>query len=230
MLIKILLLLIFIRVIFNLIILVGILLSIIFAIPRMYRYFTKILYKFGLNVKQDGKIPNVPCIIVSNYCTKKFKTHLLSYMSHCTISDKLCIVVNDSMPNILSRIYNYDRIIYLSLGKSKNYDYLKISIKRILDKGYNVFVYIEDNDKTKVPYTIKSIKSGVFNIAKDLDVPIVPIVSDSYNWKNIFLPFPISYRIKIGSPIFVKNIKTDMDIVLNWMKKSLKLLSIQSTE
>jgi lysophospholipid acyltransferase (LPLAT)-like uncharacterized protein len=134
------------------------------------------------------------------------------------------------MPNILSRIYNYDRIIYLSLGKSKNYDYLKISIKRILDKGYNVFVYIEDNDKTKVPYTIKSIKSGVFNIAKDLDVPIVPIVSDSYNWKNIFLPFPISYRIKIGSPIFVKNIKTDMDIVLNWMKKSLKLLSIQSTE
>lgn len=198
--------------------------SLIFKLPGLYRFCANFFFKVGLQLEENfSDIPKNPCILMSNYSAK---TNILGYMAHMIIPHKFCLVLSNSNKNIVDRIYEKDKLIYVD-NKKGNYQKIKEEIKDKVEKGYYIFCYIEDIAPEKRPYKIKKLRSGIFNIAKELNIPIVPMVTDSIPTFYGLATFS-KFRIRIGEQISVKNTEKAMGNVLRWMQKNLNIMSIRA--
>jgi 1-acyl-sn-glycerol-3-phosphate acyltransferase len=203
-----------------------ILISFIFRIPKLFREANRIFFKYGFDFKENFKdLPNSPCIIVSNYCSKKFS--LMSYLAKTMIPVKYVLVTSDITGFFLRRVYEEDRLIFVPHGSRKNYNRVEKEIKEKLSQGYYIFSFVEDIGAERNFYKIKKIRSGMFRIAKNLNVPIVPVVIDTAFWCNCIFLNP-EHRMIFGEKIFVNDIEKDMENVLKWMQRKLNILSIKN--
>jgi 1-acyl-sn-glycerol-3-phosphate acyltransferase len=212
---------------------VCILLSIVFGMPSLYRFSARFLYRTCMNLEENFcDIPTTPCILVSNYSAKN---NILGYLANATIPVKISMIFSNAFTNTLSRVYVnilnrlYEKDALICISKQKghgNYQKLKDDIADRLAKNYYIFCYVEDLPSERRPYKIKKLRSGIFNIAKELSVPIVPIVTDSIPTLYGITTFS-KFRIVIGEPKIVENPKDTMKNVLMWMQKKLKVMSIR---
>lgn len=109
---------------------------------------------------------------------------------------------------------------YYPLNNSGNFDKLQKFINHTINKGFNVLVFVEEihtKEKRDI-WTIGRIKSGIFNIAYNLNIPVIPIFIAP-------MPFVIGWPIRkdhhiiAGSRMKIKNPQKSRDKIKGFFQK-----------
>ena len=200
---------------------VLVMISIVFSSPSLYRLSVRFYFDtFGVESNFD-KLPEPPYIIMSNYNSK---SNVLSYTAHLLFPHNPLLISSNVYKGFLDRIYKKGEILYVSSTK-RNYNDMRDKISQETKKGKSVFCYIEDMKNDKKNYSISELRSGIFSIAKELKIPIVPVVMDTLVPSDAVTMG--KFRIIVGDHRKVENVKTCMTDVLRWMKNKLDILKIR---
>lgn len=211
----------------------------IFKLPKIYRLGTRFLYRYGFNLKHNfHKLPDKPCIICSNYNSKP---NIVDFAANSLFPVKTVLIINNPYLEILvSRFYEKDRYIRME-KEQNNFGTLKNKIKKFIDNGYYVFVYVErhvqrnnylnnvsiQHDVNKTTFSITDLRKGMFKIAHELRVPIIPVVISSIPFEYPFTT-NINYEILLGDVQYVDDVEKTMKDVLCFMKKNLRRMKLHN--
>jgi hypothetical protein len=157
----------------------------------------KKLYKTcGLNIVTnfDKFKSRPPTILLANYCRDRVEN------SSCIlVPRKLAIMMQVGFKQVnMSEIIN--KPIYVH-GKG-TFEDITNKIKNAHEEGNDIFVYI--NSPSYFDY-ITRYKSGIFHIAKQLNISITPLSIDYINTNLGTIPTQ-NFCMKIGNPSFISNI------------------------
>jgi hypothetical protein len=132
----------------------------------VYKIFNK-----NLKLKLDfSKLPDKPTIIVCNYCTDR-----LENLACILIPKDIAILMRDT----LKKISKLHRLIKWPIyTKEKNsYENTKKEVCKNIKEGRSVFSYITKTPRLGPTY-IQNIRTGMFKLAKELNVPVTLIAID----------------------------------------------------
>lgn len=132
----------------------------------VYKIFNK-----NLKLKFDfSKLPDKPTIIVCNYCTDR-----LENLACILIPKDIAILMRDT----LKKISKLHRLIKWPIyTKEKNsYENTKKEVYKNIKEGRSVFSYITKTPRLGPTY-IQNIRTGMFKLAKELNVPVTLIAID----------------------------------------------------
>ena len=158
-----------------------------------YIYSPNLLLK--INFK---KLPTIPTIFVSNYCNDR-----LDNLSCVLIPKDIAILMKGglSRTTILQKLVKWP-----ILTKEKNcYENTKNIIIEHLNDGRSIFAYVTKYP-LDVPNTIQTIRSGMFRIAKELNIPITLIAFDFVETKFHEIQKQ-NFHIEIGDTFKVDSIQ-----------------------
>ena len=186
-------------------------------------YNTRFLYNKLLHPKFLGnKLPEKPTIILSNY-----PSTYVEYLANHLLSDKMCILLYGGsvlQSRIINYFYSKDKILFV--GKGNQFDETQKKVRDKLAEGYSVIVYPEKNFfYRKNKYDITTFHSGIFNIAKNIDATITPIVIDHIN-HNIGIVLNNNFKIYIDTTRKIDNVQLEIDNVTKLFTRKLKKFSI----
>jgi 1-acyl-sn-glycerol-3-phosphate acyltransferase len=184
-----------------------------------YKTISKIIFKRTLNLASKK-----PTILISNY-----PSDYLEYFIPGLFEQNVCIVVFKGAKKRLDNIFR-EKIIYIDLNTKNNFETLKKDIQDRVKKGYSIYVYPEKiYYERKNIYTLQKFKSGIFHIAKMLNLTITPVICDhsenNFGFNNYSSE---KYKIKILPSFEIKNVEQDMEKCFNIMRRSLKHLSYKN--
>jgi 1-acyl-sn-glycerol-3-phosphate acyltransferase len=189
---------------------------------KTYRMTSLAIYKNYLNLRMNNDyIPKKPTIYVANY-----PANYIEYLTHGLFCDKLCIVVHAPAIRFLKFIYGNNHTIPVNLVDTGSFDKVQNQVKKKIEDGYSIFSYPErDFRKRKHIYELCELRSGMFNIAKNLDITITPVCIDHID--HIYgIVSDYYFNIKIGETFNVTDIKKDMLRVEKFLKTELKKMKI----
>lgn len=186
---------------------------------KTYRVTALNLFHNYLNLKMDtSKLSLAPTIYMANY-----PANYVEYLTHGLFCDKLCIVAVGSAVSILKYIYGSEHTIAVNKG---SFQKVKSQIKNKIKEGYSIFTYLEKNFcNRKDQYQVSEIRSGMFTIAKDLEINITPVCIDHLHHTMGFVNNNY-FQIKIMDSFKVLNVKEAMIIVKTFLQKELKKMKI----
>lgn len=165
-------------------------------------------------------IPQENTIWLLNYPQKNW----IEYYNQSLLPQNYIFVANQKFGRILKNYYPSDRIHTIDFSKKNNYQNLKNHIKHLLNQT-NVCLYFDTkvNYKglKKNTYQLQTPRLGIFNIAKELNVKITPIVMDHLYISNGLIP-PQNYQIYVGKSRFI-NSQSDIEDTIAFFKKKLNL-------
>lgn len=165
---------------------------------------------FRLHTELD-KIPDEPCIIVSNYCKDRIEN-----MAYLLLPGNVAITIGRGPRTIhLCKMVKWT----LYTEKSGNYQKTKEQTMGHILQGNHVFCYITRVNFME-PNQFISMRSGMFNIAKELNVMIVPVLFDYVDSYMGYIPYQ-NFRLIAGEPFKVNNVRQDMKKVLNFFKEKM---------
>ena len=175
---------------------------------------TTVLKKHFIFSHNFWKLPEYPTIIVSNYIYDRAEN-----ITCITIPKSLAIIIADNF----AALTHVDSVINNCIIKKKSNDYnnIKKNIAKAITDGHSVFAYITKPSHNR---NIGKIRSGMFSIAKELGIPITPIVFDYIYSIYGYIPSQ-KYRIRVGDTFLVNNIEKDMEKVGNFFSETIKKLS-----
>lgn len=178
---------------------------------KNYDFFRK-ASRMIFTITNPEKLPKTPSIIVANYPTD-FTEYLLSGSLDC----KTVLLIFKGGAKFVIPSMGKERVISVDLDKKNNFGLLKEEIKKKVKEGYNIFAYPErDYHLRKNPYRLQNFRTGIFFIAKDLNLPIVPIV---YSHIDSVVRFPRS-TVYIMDPITVEDVQ-DIEKIKRRMENKL---------
>jgi hypothetical protein len=162
-------------------------------------------------------IPRRPTIWIINYPQK----NIIEYCTQLLLPQRYVIFVSKKSKKSIGFFYDSDRVITIDTIKKGNYETVKRQVDHIINKRkMNVLFYfdpkIEYKGVKRRIYTLNTPRSGVFSIAKELNVPITPIVIDRIYIHNGIIPYQ-NFRITVGKS---KKVTTQNDFV-EFFKKTL---------
>ena len=187
----------------------------IFGNYDIYKSIGKIIFKRTLSISSK-----TPTIIISNY-----PSDYLEYLIPGLFTNDTCIVAFKGAKKILENVFK-EKIIYIDLDSKNNFEIFQKEIKDKIDKGYNIYVYPEKTYyQRKDVYDLQNFKSGIFHIAKKLNLTITPIICDHSENNFGFSNYSEEkYKIKILESFKIKNVKEDIEKCFKIMKRKLKHL------
>ena len=161
-------------------------------------------------------LPLCPTIIVSNYCYDR-------------LENIFCIVIPKDIAIVMGRLMitagKLDRIVQNCIViKKHQYQMIKEEIFRYNRKGVSSFAYITDCHHKSGLYT-NPVRTGMFRIAKELNIPITPIAFDYIQSYYGIIPYQ-NYEIKVGDTFSVSDIEIDTRMVQKFFNSSLKSFRI----
>lgn len=162
-------------------------------------------------------IPNKPTIFLSNY-----PRNYIEYFIPMLLGNKICILTNNHSTKISSYFYGYEHIIKVEKGKF--YD-LQGKIRSKMNSGYHIFAYIEKDHSKKKKNDLTKVRSGMFSIAKNLNVTITPITCDHI--EHILGILNTAFKINIGKTRYVKDVKKEMEKTSIFFTKNLRRMRIK---
>lgn len=197
---------------------VGLLVIITGGYFQMFRYVSIVLYKMNFGLKMNEKdIPCKPTIIMANY-----PINYVEYLTQGLFGSKVCLLVHEPAIKVLKYIHGEEHLVCVNKGE---FDQLQQRVKEKLDSGYHIFCYIErDYYNRKHDYQITELRSGMFTIAKNLEVTITPVVIDHIK-HTCGIDEDIPFQIKIGRTQTVDNVKEVMNKVRDFYSKNLRKMS-----
>jgi hypothetical protein len=178
-----------------------------------------------MNLKLQGyELPEKPTIYLCNY-----PANFVEYQVNTLLHRNVCIIAygkNDIETTRNKRIVGDDRIITISKGKD-NFDEAERAIKEKMEKGYHIVAYVEKNfQKRSHCYSIDRLSTGMFHIAKKLDVTITPVVIDHID-HTIGIPHSNTFNIYIGKTEKILNHEIKIQEVTKLFKRQLRKFSIK---
>ena len=158
-------------------------------------------YSFGnvLKLKKDfSKLPTIPTIFVCNYCHDRIEN-----LACILIPKDIAIMMRDG----LKKTAKLDKLVQWPIftKEKNNYEYTKEEILKHVKEGRSVLSYITKYPRLRPNY-IQSIRSGLFNISKELNIPITLLAIDYVDIKYGIINNQ-NFNIVIGDTFIVENVK-----------------------
>ena len=155
---------------------------------------------YELFVENQEIIPNSPVIFASSH--QDFNDHfniVLSIPSHTIILN------SNKVPNVVKLAMNLNGIEYVDRENSQDKFCSKINLMRYLANGKSIVVFPEGTFNCSPNKLILPIHGGVIDMAKKMQVPIVPVVQE-YIYDNSKLDGKnrvVSCTVRFGMPLYV---------------------------
>ena len=158
-------------------------------------------YSFGnvLKLKKDfSKLPTIPTIFVCNYCHDRIEN-----LACILIPKDIAIMMRDG----LKKTAKLDKLVQWPIftKEKNNYEYTKEEILKHVKEGRSVLSYITKYPRLRPNY-IQNIRSGLFNISKELNIPITLLAIDYVDIKYGIINNQ-NFNIVIGDTFIVENVK-----------------------
>jgi len=145
-----------------------------------------------------GKLPDKPSIIVCNYVWDRFEN-----LASIIIPRNLAIVIANDF--IMKSKLNYLVKHFILRNENGNsYERMKLEIKNHIDNDRYVFVYV-----SKAACYISKLRSGMFRIAKELNIPITPLAVDYIDSYYGVIPYQ-NFYMYVGETFYVDDVDSDM--------------------
>ena len=198
---------------------IGVLLTICGGRYKTLRILSLIIFNIELDTQINiSNIPKNPTIFITNY-----PSNYIEYLIPMFLGDKVCLLVRDHAVKTIKYLYGIDNIIGVEKGK---FDKLQKQIKEKMDQGYHIYSYVErDFYNRKNMYNITELRSGMFSIAKNINVTITTIVSDHV--EHIGGIINNNFKIIIGKTKYVKNVSKEMENTSKFFRKNLRNMSFK---
>jgi len=159
----------------------------------------KYIYSPILNLKTNfKKLPNRPTIFLANYCNDRFEN-----LSCILIPKNMAILMRDGLKNTtkLHKLIKWP----IFTSEKNNYENTKKEIIKHINEGRSIFAYITKYPEN-VPNIINKVRSGMFSLAKELDIPITLVAIDYIDTKLCNIERQ-NFHIDIGDTFNVIDIR-----------------------
>lgn len=157
------------------------------------------IYSPILKIKTNfKKLPSFPTIIVCNYCNDR-----LENLSCILIPKNMAIMMRDGLKKT-AKLHKLVKWPIFTQEKN-SYDNTKKEIIKHITEGRSIFSYITKYPRN-IPNYIPKIRSGMFSIAKELDLPITLVAIDYIDIKFNIIQEQ-NFHIEIGDTFKVDNIQ-----------------------
>lgn len=169
-----------------------------------------------INVKMStNNLPDRPTIMLCNYAYNQ-------------IENIFCITIPVKMSVIMQKFFKhfigFGSIIKRPIYTEKNcYNFLKEEIPKHIAIGSSVFAYVTNIPYMgKKPYEIYKVKTGMFRLAKELDIPVTLVCID-YIFRTFdgYIP-PQDFHIHIGDTFKVEDIRYSAKRSKTFFRNTLK--------
>lgn len=167
----------------------------------------------GFHLKDNfDAFPDFPCILIANYCRSRAENPLSMLLPR-----RMGLLMQDGFEkHNLHKII--DKAIYVRGHGKGNFQIIKDKVKESIDEGRDVFAYI--NSPSYYNY-IGKMKSGLFQIAIDYQIPILPVAFDIIDTVVGIVPNQ-NMCIKIGKSFIPRDIYSGKYNVRNFFNETLK--------
>lgn len=164
-------------------------------------------------IENFTELPKTPSILVLNYSQDKMETLVFKLIP------VKCVPIMAGWSSIKNIIENYTgNVIFRPYNKRENmFNTIKTEIQKYIEKKFYIFTYISIPSKH---FGLSKLRSGIFRIAKDLNVPITPICVDYIQNNFGYIPYQ-NFRIKVGETFYIQDIQQSMNRTRNFYKKNL---------
>ena len=159
-----------------------------------------------------SKLTDKPSLIVCNYCTDRFENPAIILIPKNIVVLARDIVLKYSKLNKLLKWV-------IVIKKENSYENTKKEIMKHVNEGRSVVSYIT-KDPYLGPLDIRGIRSGIFKIAKELDIPVTPIAIDYIDNTYGSIKYQ-NFHIEAASSFKVDNIKDSMYETKKFYKESM---------
>lgn len=163
------------------------------------RDIVKKIYLPHLKIKTNfNKLPNKPTIMICNYCNDR-----LENLACILIPKDMAIMMRDGLKKTtkLHKLVKWP----IFTGEKNNYENTKKEMIEHINSGRSIFTYVTKYPRD-IPNFITKIRTGVFSIAKELDIPITLVAIDYIDIKYNIIPDQ-NFQIEIGDTFKVDNIQ-----------------------
>lgn len=155
---------------------------------------------YDLFIENKSVIPNGPVIYASSH--QDFNDHFNVVLS---IPTHTIILNSSNVPSIIKLVMGIHGIEYVDRNDLQSRFESKIHLMEYLSKGKSIVIFPEATYNCSPNKLILPLHSGVIDIAKKMQVPIVPLVQE-YNFDNSRLDGKNrvkSCTVRFGMPIYV---------------------------
>lgn len=153
------------------------------------------------NLKISGNIPDEPTIYVANY-----PCNFIECFTSVLIPQDIAVVMGDNIMTRSTWSLVLSDVIYRKKKYGKSYKDVKKQIIKKIQKGKSVLGYVTTHSlKGNKAIYLGRVRTGLFRIAKELDIKITPIVFDTidHQYGRILQQ---NYQIKICDSFKVKDV------------------------
>jgi len=172
---------------------------------------------YDLFIENKSVIPNGPVIYASSH--QDFNDHFNVVLS---IPTHMIILNSSNVPSIIKLVMGIHGIEYVDRSNAQSRFESKIHLMEYLSKGKSIVIFPEATFNCSPNKLILPLHGGVIDIAKKMQVPIVPMVQE-YNFDTSKLDGKNKIKsctVRFGMPIYVSyedNIKTKKEELRNAM-------------
>lgn len=160
------------------------------------------------DLKITGSFPSFPTLIIANYVYDRYENFLC-----ITLPVEMSILMRDRC-GFLGNMVKH--VIYTQ--EKNNFEYAKREIYETISNGMSVFVYVT-TPSSATKGKILRMRSGMFKIAKELNIPITPVYFDYFNLDTIGRITNRTISIRIGDTSYVNDVKTSMSDTLSFFER-----------
>lgn len=180
-------------------------------------------YNTAFNIKQNLPIPNKPSIFLLNY-----PACFLGYQVFHSLSPNIVILCTKAAKKFFKPILRGINIIESNTTNKGNFNRIRKEVKKYISLGYNIVVYPEKDwlNRKNIHSTTKLMQSGIFQISKDLNVPILPIVISHFNVYYGIIKNRDLY-IHVDEQRVVKNVSEEIQKVRQIFERKLRKYSFK---
>jgi len=166
-----------------------------------------------LILKKDfSKLPDKPTIFVCNYCNDRVEN-----LACILIPKDIAIMMRDG----LKKTAKLDKLVQWPIftKEKNNYEHTKSEIVKHIKEGRSILSYITKYPRLRPNY-IQSIRSGLFNISKELNIPITLVAIDYADINNGIM-YKQNFNIVIGDTFNVENVSESIYKTKKFYKKTM---------
>ena len=157
------------------------------------------IYLPHLKIKTNfNNLPTKPSIMVCNYCNDR-----LENLACILIPKDMAIMMRDGLKKTtkLHKLVKWP----IFTGEKNNYENTKKEITEHINQGRSIFTYVTKYPRD-IPNFIAKIRTGIFSIAKELDIPITLVAIDYIDIKYNIISEQ-NFQIEIGDTFKVDNVQ-----------------------
>lgn len=164
--------------------------------PRICKQMTVLYKSIGINmINNFNRLPDHPTIILANYCRDRIENSM-----YIMLPRKLSIITQYDFKKYINCVNKNP--IYITGYHKGNFEYIEKQVKIALDKGSDIFVYI---NKASYYNYIGKLRSGMFKIALKHNISITPVAFDYIDTYYGTIPNQ-NLCIKVGETVYEKDL------------------------